>query len=247
MPPPPDLSLPTVTSASARRQYRVTARASTQDGRSVYRGESESDTGKVRPVAIKEITEQLAADPGLSVRLRDAARGLAAMRLRAIVHVEGVVRIGGVPAVVMRWVEGADLGALLGMLPPTPLAACGVARTLALALESAHNVQPVNGEGGPVVHGLVRVDHIRLTPDGEVKLIGVGLAGAPLGGVGHTELGTALAPVGVAPERIDGVATPAADIYGIGAMLFHCLSGKSLPPLPARQARLRPPAGALAR
>jgi hypothetical protein len=80
-----------------------------------------------------------------------------------------------------------------------------------------------------LVHRDVKPSNILLPPDGGVKLVDFGIAAvlsdaaAPLT-TGGDVLGT---PRYLAPERVSGQrATPASDIYSLGAVMYECLTGR---------------------
>lgn len=120
--------------------------------------------------------------------------------------------------VVMDWVEGKDLGALLsaqgdpGLAPSTVL---GWLTQLAHALDHLHRHRP------SVVHGDVKTSNAILTAAGRVVVVDFGLARA--GGPGQTG-GRAGTPGFRAPKT--GAPGPAADIYGLAATAVALLTGR---------------------
>jgi eukaryotic-like serine/threonine-protein kinase len=171
-----------------------------------------------RPVAVKLLGPALAGDGRAAERLRREAR--AAARL---VHpnIAGVLDLGeqdGRPYLVMELLEGESLAARLSRAGPmAPAEAAEVAAAVADALEVAH--------GAGVVHRDVKPGNVFLTTDGEVKVVDFGIASAA-GDAALTTgdlLGTAAY---LAPERVLGHrATPAADVYALGVLLYELLAG----------------------
>ncbi|MBX3270054.1 MAG: PhnD/SsuA/transferrin family substrate-binding protein [Sandaracinaceae bacterium] len=114
------------------------------------------------------------------------------------------------------------------------------AAEIALALMDALSVAHAAG----IVHGSVTTDHVRmvpLSPHRRVpKLLDLGLAWE-LGREGITRLTVGVRPDGrpplVAPEVLvhDRVADPRVDVWGMSALLFHCLTGRL--PFEARSPR----------
>ena len=120
----------------------------------------------------------------------------------------------------MEYVTGEPLSHRLrtGAMPPT--AAIAMAAQVADALRDAH----AHG----LVHRDVKPDNVILT-DGGAKLVDFGICamiGAPDADADGRLLGT---PAYLAPERIaDAPVQPAADVYGLGVLLYRALTG-SLP------------------
>ncbi len=120
----------------------------------------------------------------------------------------------------MEYVEGRDLEALIedeGSL--APVRACTLIFQVAGALNEAHKHN--------LVHRDIKPANVMVTPEGQAKLLDFGL-------VRHfrhrmTEPGTALGTVDyMAPEQArDASAVDIrADIYGLGGVLFWCLTGR---------------------
>ena len=129
----------------------------------------------------------------------------------------------------------ADRVAAGGALPPP--AAVAVAVAVAGALETAHRAG--------VRHGAVSPDTVLFTRFGAPVLGGLGLTAAPVGYAG---------PDGhVPPEVLVGApVTPATDVYGLAATLYHLLAGRPAFPRRAEESAaeltlriLRDPAPAL--
>ena len=146
---------------------------------------------------------------------------------------------------VLEYVEGTDLRDTMQLGPLAAARALRITRQIALALERAH-------ESG-IVHRDLKPENVMLVkredePD-FVKVLDFGIAkvlelGAASGGAGQaagqsdiakrtvgqplTRLGTILGtPEYMAPEQALGEAvTPAADLYGVGVMLYEMLTGK---------------------
>jgi len=184
-------------------------------------------------------------------RFRREARAAGRLRHPGIAAVHGVGTDGREPYIVMDLVEGESLGARLareGALEPRE--AARIAARVARALDYAH--------GRGVLHRDVKPDNVLLVDGREPVLTDFGLArllGSPEERLTRTGemVGT---PVYMPPEQADGGAElgPPADVYGLGATLYHLLTGR--PPYlgsnlvevmtalledePARPASLRP-------
>ena len=192
------------------------------------------DTKLGRDVAIKILPEALAQDPDRRSRFEREARLLAALHHPHIATIFGVDDSTGVVAIVMELVEGPTLAerlaGLRGKGAGLPVAeALGIARQIAEALDAAH-------EKG-IVHRDLKPANIKLTKDGEVKVLDFGLATAVASAAGD---GSAIATqlvsqpgtiVGTAaymsPEQARGqTVDKRTDIWAFGCVLYELLTGR---------------------
>ena len=174
-----------------------------------------------REVALKRLAENLARDDDLRARFQREARLAARLAHPSVVRIYDVGEDDdGRPFIAMEYVAGetlAELVARRGPLPPAEVAGLGVQACRALA--AAH--------GAGLVHRDVKPQNLLLRNDGVLKLgdfgVAFGLEGTRLTLVG-TVLGTAAY---FAPEQARGEeVTAAADIYGVGAVLYELLTGR---------------------
>ena len=123
-----------------------------------------------------------------------------------------------VPYIVMELVEGQTLGEHLSGGPLDWRIGVRICAEVAAALAAAHAEH--------VVHRDIKPANIMLTPSG-AKVLDFGIAaatGTPDPDPDGPVMGT---PAYVAPERFDGLpATPATDMFSLGVLLYHCVSGK---------------------
>ncbi|MBA2625896.1 MAG: serine/threonine protein kinase, partial [Acidimicrobiia bacterium] len=130
----------------------------------------------------------------------------------------GGVTDDGSPYLVMPYVPGGSLGDRLrsrGPMPPDDVAAIGA--KLASALASAH--------AAGVLHRDVKPDNVLVSPYGEPQLTDFGIARLLDATATATRTIHATIPY-AAPEVLSGQrATEAADVYGLAATLFACLTG----------------------
>lgn len=179
-------------------------------------------------LAVKVLKPEHRDDPKALERFLREARAIQQVRDPHVVAIRGVGEHGGLPFAVMGFVDGPDLAVLLrreGHLAPARVARLGTG--IARGLQAIHaqgivhrDLKPHNvlvGAGDhPVIadFGIARHDTAsRLTLTGE-------LAGTPLY---------------MAPELFAGEpATPAADLYSLGTILYELLTGTV--PFPAQDA-----------
>jgi response regulator RpfG family c-di-GMP phosphodiesterase/serine/threonine protein kinase len=128
---------------------------------------------------------------------------------------------------VMEYVPGQDLEESVKVNGPlAPAQACDLAYQVACALAEAHKHN--------LVHRDIKPSNIRVTPEGQAKLLDFGLARRFRSDL--TEPGTVLGTLDyMAPEQARDSTTVdiRADIYGLGGTLFWCLTGRM--PFPQKE------------
>lgn len=149
----------------------------------VYRATMRSPGGLEHDVAVETLKPRVAPDDDAVRRLRDEARLLARLEHRAILDVIDIVQLAGRVAVVMKYLDGEDLGSCATGDPPLSRRACvEVAGEVASALSAA--------EGLELVHGDIKPSNIRVLSDGSVRLLDYGIARSPrIEREGHTSTG----------------------------------------------------------
>ncbi|MBX3474248.1 MAG: serine/threonine protein kinase [Planctomycetes bacterium] len=178
--------------------------------------------GLDKPVAVKVMGHQLAGDSMAKARFLREARTAAKLDHSGIVRVLDVNEEGGVPYIVMEYIEGTDLAALLkqhGALD-------GMA-TLRAVAQVADGLANAHAEG--IVHRDIKPHNIFAAKDGRVKLGDFGLARAV---EQVTELTMPGAAIGTAyymsPEQAQGKdVDQRSDIYSLGVTAWHLLTGQT--------------------
>lgn len=139
-----------------------------------------------------------------------------------IVHVHGSGVEGDVPYFVMELVPGRPLG---DQLREGPLSARNAAR---LVLRVAAALHHAHGQG--VVHRDLKPANVLLTPEGAPQLVDFGLC-HDLVFERLTQTGELVGtPAFMAPEQLKNHRVdldPQIDVYGLGAVLYACLTGQS--------------------
>jgi hypothetical protein len=172
-----------------------------------------------RPVAIKLLHTRRLESADAVDRFEREARTLALLAHPGIVTVIDRGDSDGRPFIVCELVDGRDLHERISLEGPLPIAeALAVAVQVAAALAYAHQ--------RGVIHRDVKPHNVLLTADGHAKLTDFGIARVDdepaLTNPGRV-LGTGDY---VAPEQAQGLPLDGrADIYALGALLYHCLTG----------------------
>jgi eukaryotic-like serine/threonine-protein kinase len=137
-----------------------------------------------------------------------------------IVAFHDVFELDGRLVMTTEFVEGATLAALCERGPMACEQAVRTIDAVLAGLEEGHALG--------ILHRGITAEHVRLTPEGEVKLSGFGLA-KPASDVNLTQAGAVLGDVRyMSPEQVKGTGAVdgRADLYAVGVLLFQALTGK---------------------
>ncbi len=179
-----------------------------------------------RIVALKVLDPKLSFDNEFIDRFESEARAAARLNHPNIVQAYDVGRSKGYHYFAMEYVEGVTLRELieqagsLGRLDEQ--VALYVVREVARALQHA--------ESHRLVHRDIKPGNIMISRAGVVKLCDLGLAQRTDAKDGQKEDGMILgSPYYISPEQIEGKPDldSRADIYSLGATLFHVVTGRS--------------------
>lgn len=202
--------------------YRVLRRAGSGGMGEVF---AAHDGRLGRTVALKRIRMGHSV-PTARERFRREARAAAGLSHSGIVQVFDLLEAEGEDWIVMEYVEGSSLSALLkdGPLPEK--------RVLELAQEIARALAAAHARG--LVHRDLKAENVLVTPDGHAKLLDFGLAkpwlndgeaGSETALTGMALLGT---PRSMSPEQAAGQAVgPQSDLFSFGVLLYEAVTGES--------------------
>jgi eukaryotic-like serine/threonine-protein kinase len=178
-----------------------------------------------RTVAVKMLRGELAENPAFQARFRREARAAASLDHPAVVSVydAGEETVDGMLTsyIVMEYVQGQDLRALLRSGPVEPRRALEITADILDALTTAHR----NG----IVHRDIKPANVMLTPTGAIKVMDFGVARAVADM--SASLTQTAAVIGTAhylsPEQARGDTVDArSDVYSTGCLLYELLSGR---------------------
>jgi hypothetical protein len=175
-----------------------------------------------RPCAIKMILAGAHASPEARARFLVEAEAVAKLHHPNVVQVHRIGEAGGLPFLVLEYVEG---GSLAAALDGTPWPA---RRAMARASDSTSAIAAAHGRG--LVHRDLKPANVLLSVDGAPKIIDFGLAKVMAADSRLTATGSVLGtPSYMAPEQAEGHTEevgPAVDTYALGAILYELLTGR---------------------
>ena len=201
-------------------RYRIESTLGSGGMAVVYRAE---DDVLGRTVALKTLHDRYAEMPSFRRRFRQEARAMASLDHENIVKVYDISQDGEVPFIVVECVPGRDVGDLLanrrgGRLNEQFVRR--IAEQLLLALSYAHR--------RGIIHRDIKPSNILLTREGPVKVADFGIARIVEEDDPTAEPGEIVGSARyMSPEQLKGEdATPRSDIYSVGVLLYHCLTGR---------------------
>ena len=179
------------------------------------------DTLLGRFVAVKRLLPHLAGDPEAAERFKREAHAAAQLSHPGIVTVFDTGEDADGPFIVQELVDGTTLAAHLADTGPLgPQSVTDIVSQVAAALDHAHSVG--------VIHRDIKPANLIIEPDGRVRIADFGIAHTVDDPATITSSGELVGTITyLAPEILAGQpATPASDIYSLGAVTYELLSGQ---------------------
>src|SRR3954471_7258050 len=185
-----------------------------------------------RPVAVKLLRPEAAADADLADRFRREALAATVLRHPNIVACLDTGTDDGQPYLVMDLVDGEDLAARLkrgGRLAPIHAARIGLDVARALGVAHVRGIVHRDVKPGKILlasDGRAMVTDFVIACDGEAMSTDFGIARLAADAEAARP-GTTLGSVHYfSPEQAKGATTtPASDVYGLGLVLYEALTG----------------------
>jgi eukaryotic-like serine/threonine-protein kinase len=220
-------------------QYEVLGRIAVGGMAEIYRGRAVGDEGFEKPVAIKRILPPFAGDARFVSMLVTEARIHASLSHRNIVQIHDLgISEEGEHFIVLEYVDGRDLGALLDALAragaesgrPLRLSdavALHVIIELGEGIHFAHELRGAGGQPLGLVHRDISPSNVLISYSGEVKLSDFGLAKRS---TDQSVVGSLKGKLAyMSPEQARRAPLDRrTDIFALGAVLFEMVTGRRL-------------------
>jgi hypothetical protein len=185
------------------------------------------DTRLNRPVALKVIKREVAADPARRQRLAREARAAAMLNHPHIVTLHSLDEHDGILFLTMELIDGATLGDTI------PSRGLPIDRCVRMAVQLADAMAAAHAVG--VIHRDLKPANIMITREGVLKVLDFGLSKSEVDRAVASVTTEALSTDGsvmgtapyMAPEVIEGGEADArSDIFSLGIVLFEMATGR---------------------
>ena len=200
----------------------------------VHLGRLVGPVGFSKIVAIKQMHESAARNPDFVAMFLDEARLSGRVQHPNVVATFDVIAKGGEAFLIMEYVHGESLSALLRatrqrnerLAPPV---AVHILCDVLSGLHAAHEASDENGEPLNIVHRDVSPQNIMIGVDGVARVLDFGIAKAA-GRMQETQTGQLKGKIGyMAPEQLLGRPLDRrVDIFAAGIVLWEAISGRKM-------------------
>jgi serine/threonine protein kinase len=214
------VQLQTASSVTVIRNYQIVESIGEGGMGCVYRA---VDALQNRQVAIKVLRPDRVGSQEAVSRFYREMKLLEQLKHPNIVEAVEAGEQDGLQYLVMEYLAGVDVGQLCKRMGPLPLAdACEIVRLAALALQYAHDQK--------ILHRDVKPSNLRVTPNGVVKLLDLGLA--QFCNFLHPSLSRIDQAIGtlayMAPEQFSRheEMTVRSDVFSLGVTFHEILTGQ---------------------
>jgi eukaryotic-like serine/threonine-protein kinase len=197
----------------------------------VYLAVAHGMSGFNKLVVMKTLKQNLVADPEYHQMFLTEARLAARLNHPNIVQTNEVTEGGGIPSIVMEYLEGQPLSAIVARARgkfPLGMHLKVVLEALA-GLHYAHELRDYDGTPLRLVHRDVTPHNIFVTFEGQIKVLDFGIAKVATAGA-QTQEGVLKGKIRyMAPEQIVGDPIDRrADIFSVGVMLWEAAVGERM-------------------
>lgn len=214
-------------------RYSLHAELATGGMATVYLARLNGPVGFGRTVAIKRLHPHLARDPEFVAMFLDEARLAARVQHPNVVPTLDVVSTETELFIVMEYVRGESLGALVraarkaGQRLPVPVA-CAIMIDALKGLHAAHQAVDEKNQPLAIVYRDISPQNILVGADGVARVLDFGVAKAAtrLQTMREGQLKGKIPYM--PPEQLNGQVTQRTDTYAAGVVLWEALAGKRL-------------------
>jgi serine/threonine-protein kinase len=191
-----------------------------------------------RDVAIKTLPDDLSDDPDRLARFEREAKTLASLNHSNIASIYGLEEVDGKRYLILEYIPGETLDAVLGHGPMPVSEALPVAKQIAEAIEAAHEKGIIHRDLKPANIKFAEGDHVKVLDFGLAKAFeerlttASDIAASPTYIPSNTPTmpGVVLGTAGyLSPEQARGRAVDKrTDIFSFGCVLYEMLAGKMI-------------------
>jgi serine/threonine-protein kinase len=219
----------------SEQRYKVLERLDAGGMAEVFKGEAESLRGFKKLVAIKRILPSLTKNKKFVSMFLDEARLSLHLNHANVVHVFDIGVADGTYFIVMEFVDGANLKAVVESLKRRSQR-MSVAQAIYMMMEVckglsyAHEMRdPISGQPMNIVHRDISPPNVLMSRVGEVKIVDFGLAKAA-SQLELTDPGVVKGKFSyLSPEAASGMPIDhRSDVFSAGIVLYELLTGRRL-------------------
>jgi predicted Ser/Thr protein kinase len=213
-----------------RNNYRIEELIGSGGYANVYRA-TELTFGYER--AIKEVIDP---DPGVRMQFQLEARLLIDTKHPNIPRGYYLLDDKGRMYLIMEYVHGKDLEEILNESLKSRRQPLDEKQVLQWAVAVCDALTEMHSLKTPIIHRDIKPANIKITPDGRPVLIDFGLAKLHKPSKNTQAAAQGVSPGFAPPEQYmaKGRTDARTDVYGLGATLYACLTGRDAPEAPAR-------------
>lgn len=213
-----------------RNNYRIEKLIGSGGYASVYRA-TELTFGYER--AIKEVVDP---DPGVRMQFQLEARLLIDTKHPNIPRGYYLIDDKGRLYLVMEFIHGKDLEEILNDSLKSRRQPLDERQVLQWAIAVCDALTEMHSLKTPIIHRDIKPANIKITPDGRPVLIDFGLAKLHKPSKNTQAAAQGVSPGFAPPEQYmaKGRTDARTDVYGLGATIYACLTGRDAPEAPAR-------------
>ncbi len=191
----------------------------------VFRGE---DEGLLRPVALKVMRPEVAADPTARDRFTREGRAAAGIKSDHVITIYQVGEANGVPFLAMEYLDGLNLDDWLNAWRKVKKKAIPATVVVRVAKDVLKGLMAAHEKG--MIHRDIKPANLWVeSGTSRVKLLDFGLTRGGESDKGLTRSGQVLGtPAYMAPEQARGLRVDArADLFSVGVVLYRMISGQN--------------------
>jgi predicted Ser/Thr protein kinase len=213
-----------------RNNYRIEELIGSGGYANVYRA-TELTFGYER--AIKEVLDP---DPGVRMQFQLEARLLIDTKHPNIPRGYYLLDDKGRMYLIMEYVHGKDLEEILNDSLKSRRQPLDEKQVLQWAIAICDALTEMHSLKTPIIHRDIKPANIKITPDGRPVLIDFGLAKLHKPSKNTQAAAQGVSPGFAPPEQYmaKGKTDARTDVYGLGATIYACLTGRDAPEAPAR-------------